>query len=268
MPDSVRQRLPVRFYAWQPSVKEDAIRQNFGDELFHAIVSRLTGTEVRLCEPSYLGRKALIGGSTLGFARPGDFVWGPGLRDGEVPEPVRDLRVFAVRGPLTAEALRRKGISVPQVYGDPAILFPKLFPEVIAAGREEPVGLVPHFREMLVQPLPPRVDGAKVIRADRPYAEVLTDISRCRRIVSSSLHGIICAEVLGIPVEPYKIPGRHAEPDFKFQDYYASTGREWRPHRDIKSALAGGFQAPPDVTGAVNDLLQAFGEMRKEMQQR
>lgn len=261
VPAAVRQRLPVRFYAWQPNWTEDKIRRNFGDELFQAIASALTRSKVTLCSPNYLGPKALVGGSTLGFARPGDFVWGAGLRDGVVPEPVRDLRVFAVRGPLTADALRRKGVTVPATYGDPAILFPRLFPELANVARTTQIGLVPHFREMLEHPVRSWIDGVKTIRADRSYAEVLREIAGCQRVVSSSLHGIICAEVLGIPVEPYLLSGQHAEPGFKFRDYFAATGRDWKPHRDVHHALDGSFSLPPDVTKSTDDLLRAFEAM-------
>ena len=77
---------------------------------------------------------------------------------------------------------------------------------------------------------------------------VLDEIRQCKVIIASSLHGIICAEALGIPAEPYKLENSHAEPDFKYADYYAATERERKPHSSITAAMQGKFEKPPDYS--------------------
>ncbi|WP_156383835.1 hypothetical protein [Methylobacterium sp. Leaf456] len=48
----------------------------------------------------------------------------------------------------------------------------------------------------------------------------------CRRILSSSLHGLILAHAYGIPATWLKISDRPLGDDFKFRDYWASIGRD------------------------------------------
>jgi GT2 family glycosyltransferase/glycosyltransferase involved in cell wall biosynthesis len=250
--------LPARYYFWQPFHSRDPIPVNFGDDLFGKIAGKLIGREASTCAPDYPGRKIFIGGSTLGYAHNGDQVWGAGIRGGYFDPKIQHLKVHAVRGPLTAAILRERGIVVPFCHGDPGLLWPELFPEI---GRLDPkwdCGVVPHFREWINSPesfYPPNV---KIISPTRDALAVLDEIRQCRKIVASSLHGIICAEAIGIPVEPYKLDGPNAEPDFKYADYYAASGREWQPHASIAAALAGKFDRPPDFAVERNFLKQMF----------
>ena len=65
-----------------------------------------------------------------------------------------------------------------------------------------------------------------------PPETVIEQASRCAKIVSSSLHGIILADVLGVPslwVQDKRVLGD----GFKFRDYAAALGQtiepgEWR----------------------------------------
>src|ERR1700678_1048999 len=102
-----------RFYFWLPSHSNDPIPANFGDDLFGKIVGKLIGREITACSPNYSGAKVFIGGSTLGYARNGDHVWGAGIRDGSFNPHIQFLKVHAVRGPKTAGILRARGIAVP-----------------------------------------------------------------------------------------------------------------------------------------------------------
>lgn len=46
---------------------------------------------------------------------------------------------------------------------------------------------------------------------------------RCPEVYSSSLHGIILAEAYGVPAVMFRSYDKSV--DFKYLDYYASTGR-------------------------------------------
>jgi pyruvyltransferase len=80
----------------------------------------------------------------------------------------------------------------------------------------------------------PQLVTEKVVREKYPethiismntddYKSVIDQIVQSKLIVSSSLHGIILADVYGVPSVWFRGLGK--EIDFKYQDYYASTGR-------------------------------------------
>jgi pyruvyltransferase len=79
-----------------------------------------------------------------------------------------------------------------------------------------------------------------------------------RRVVSASLHGVILAEAYGIPAVLLQAGG--TETRFKYDDYYAGTGRtDYRVARSVDEALALGAGAPlPDVAPIATRLLRAF----------
>lgn len=160
--------------------------------------------------------------------RTGRWVWGSGLAEAAHAARVKrvgDVRVLAVRGPLTRAALIEQGVACPAVYGDPACLLPELVVNDVEP--RHAVGLVPHFLDY------PRVaqdyrrrrpdPAVKLINVTRPYAEVVRDILACETVLASSLHGLIVAEAYGIPARLWT---RGDEVEFKYRDYYAATGRE------------------------------------------
>jgi hypothetical protein len=55
-------------------------------------------------------------------------------------------------------------------------------------------------------------------------AVLAADILRCKRVVSSSLHGVIFSHSLGVPCAPVSFGDRLSGGDFKFIDYLQSLG--------------------------------------------
>ena len=171
--------FPAKYYFWMPSHSNDSIPVNFGDDLFCKIAGKITGRKISTCSPNYSGRKIFIGGSTLGYARNGDQVWGAGIHDGYFDPKIRRLKVHAVRGPRTAAILRERGIAVPFCYGDPALLWPELFPDIGKPCPEWDYGIVPHFREFInsrdssyppnARVISPMQDALTVTEASPPF---------------------------------------------------------------------------------------------------
>lgn len=104
---------------------------NFGDHLSKVLVERIVQRPIRSCPFSHPKERALLAiGSIIQHAHDGDVIWGSGFLDAYSQDlKFESLDVRAVRGPLTRELLMAKGIACPEVYGDPALLFPRLFPE-------------------------------------------------------------------------------------------------------------------------------------------
>lgn len=193
---------------------------NFGDLLGPAIVERLVSDRDR-ADRSAVARRLLTVGSVLHMAQDGDVVWGSG-KNGKVVEEehkARSLDVRAVRGPLTAQWLTARGFEVPEVYGDPALLLPTLYPELsdLASQKRRRRVLVPNLHDSAGWSGHP-----DFVSPIGPWRDVVEAIVTSETVVTSSLHGVIVAEAFGLPVAHVTST---REPEFKFRDYYEGTGR-------------------------------------------
>ncbi len=135
--------------------------------------------------------------------------------------------VLAVRGILTRQRIG-KGEGV--LLGDPGLLSSRLLPERIL--KEFRLGIVPHYRDRTdcrIQHWAERY-GSDALTIDvrkKPH-DVIKDIDRCECIVSSSLHGLIVADALGIP-SLWMVISQLAGGRFKFDDYYTSLDINCEP---------------------------------------
>lgn len=59
---------------------------------------------------------------------------------------------------------------------------------------------------------------------DRTPQRIVEKLSCCRRVVSSSLHGVIFSHALGIPTLPVAMGDRIAGGDFTFRDHMHAMG--------------------------------------------
>lgn len=127
-----------------------------------------------------------------------------------------------VRGPLTRNCVLNSGGNCPEIYGDPALLLSKICNE---SKKEYDVGITPHIKEYaLVKKSYP---NHKVINLNNPNPlEVAKEITKCRSIISSSLHGVICAHAYNIPCAWVKFSNLIIGDDTKYKDHFASIGLE------------------------------------------
>lgn len=178
-------------------------------------------------------------------------------------------QVLAIRGYLTAERISSiKGQKI--VMGDPGLLAgcigisePK--------GRKYKVGVIPHYSDYHL-----RFEGALkvleiqnrgdvlIIDVQQSPVTVIRQIMRCETVLSSSLHGLIVADALGIPtrwIEFSTLVGGH----FKFHDYYSSLGISCKPFigltgsESLKELIGGADLKPADeLELRKNELLTLF----------
>ena len=218
--------------------------RNFGDRLSPQLVGALTGR--RVAYASSRGFRKLVGlGSLAESLRSGDIVWGTGSFD-PTPWEASKMRVLATRGPLTA---RSGGLSVDPVYGDPGLLISRFIPRPNRT-QARSILAIPHYSEShsisaQIRRLRDRdgVDIAIVDIQDPDTARIASTIAESRLVLSSSLHGIVAAEALGVPAV-WMTPGKSVRGGkFKFQDYYLGTGREpsnpidWRDAADLSQEV-------------------------------
>jgi len=211
-------RLVVRYHQ----------HKNWGDRMSPRLVELFSGQPVdarRVDAGQCLVPHFIVMGSILRFANRFTKVWGAGFISTSAKCSEPPAAVYAVRGPLTRKKLLESGIPCPEVYGDPAILMPQLIRPVITAKYR--LGLIPHyvdFNDWRVAALAQRDD---VLLIDITSDKVIESICECGVIASSSLHGIILADVYGTPVTWLRITGQLYGDNFKFLDWFAASGREW-----------------------------------------
>ena len=225
---------------------------NFGDLLGPWIVARICDILNLGSAVSRKHRLLTVGSIINTVAREGDTVWGSGIHGNMLPlqSAIPQLDVRAVRGPLTAALLRESGNSVPDVYGDPALLVPHLWSdsELGVQRRSGGTVFVPNYYDLAAAPdnaLNPRGDVVERIRA----------IASAERVIASSLHGIVIAEAYGVPAV---LVASAIERRFKYEDYYGGTGRSLPTvASDWRSALNTPAGIPIDDWDP-QALLQAF----------
>jgi pyruvyltransferase len=205
---------------------------NFGDALTPLLLEHFTDLKVEWGPISH--SQVISVGSILEHVPP---LWdGYILGSGRLLEHSRtnlvgmtsgmSAKILSLRGPLSA-----RGIPGKYTFGDPGVLADEL------VGYQEPkweLGIVPHFKDTkLVDKfvkLIPKKFSIKVINPQDDPIEVIKQIGASKRIVTSSLHGMIVADAFGLPrrVEICEETRRDGG-DFKFRDYSASIKMEFKP---------------------------------------
>lgn len=196
-------------------------------------------------------------GSVFHKVKNDDHVWGIGInptRQKKFPYPKR-FHNHGVRGEKTLSLIRENVASMQSSdastipFGDPGFLIPFLFAEYWKAS--EPVRLKEKYGERRVCFIPHAHDlsrtyfelvgrndtrtitqnavasnGILLISVRQPWKLVLDAISRqCSHVASSSLHGIVEADAMGIPSLWFQWQDSETsltEGVFKYLDYYSS----------------------------------------------
>jgi pyruvyltransferase len=216
------ERPPAKAYWW-------TTEPNWGDALAGPLLERFAGLNVErgtICQSSIV-----TVGSVLEHISPEwhGVVCGTGKLRESSQLNLHNMhgKILGVRGPLTA----RQCPAGTVVLGDPGLLVPELL--TAAPDKVYDLGIVPHWSDgSLAHRREFHSPGAvvKVIDPRSDPLEVVTDIARCHRIVTSSLHGAITADALGIP-RRIEQGGTTWSRDgmFKWHDYHASIGMKFEP---------------------------------------
>ena len=247
-------RVPL---SWVRSLQGSAA--NFGDTASAIVVAALGGLApmsqafddptVRLVAVGTIGQAIRFG--TAHF-------WGTGvdprrrafgrLDASFAAAPDTAYVIHATRGPHSRRTLLDAGLHAPPIYGDGAWFLPRILPGTVEKRHE--LGVIPHLSELEgLQPTAisrhPRhaggaADGVRVISTLHApdlaaFQAKFDEIRACRRIASSSFHGLMIAEACGIPCLyfPYGLPGARMESivgapphiDNRLSDFYGGAGR-------------------------------------------
>jgi len=176
-------------------------------------------------------KKILMTGSILGVgSRKDTIVWGSGVIQENI-KPLTNCHYRAVRGPRTLEKVKNVGVDISNiVLGDPAMLLPKIYQS--NQEKKYKLGIIPHtvdydYVRKHVMDNPDKFKNTIVIDVNTKTNQIenfINIVNQCEKIVSTSLHGIICAHAYGIPAKWMKVSNKLSGDDIKFQDHFESVG--------------------------------------------
>lgn len=202
---------------------------NFGDTSVPYMLNKL-GVPFIFAHHT-VDKKTIMTGSILSVgSRKDTIVWGSGLMWGNM-KPRNDCNYLAVRGPRTLEKVLEVGIDISNiVLGDPALLLPKVFQPKVE--KKYKLGIIPHIVDIdlvnrHMKENPKNFVNSKLIDPNTNTSKIedfIIQVNQCERIVSTSLHGIICAHAYGIPAKWMKVSDKLAGDNTKFYDYFESVG--------------------------------------------
>ncbi len=205
---------------------------NFGDELnvwlWEKLLPDVVDTKMPYQEGS--GRPLFVGiGTILGDNLPPNqpkAVFGSGVGYHGLPVIDEFLRIYCVRGPLTAKA-----INIDEKYAitDPAILIRTL--NLKPVSKKYAYSFMPHHAsvdsvdwERLCGKL-----GIKYIDPRMDFEETLDKLRASEVVIAEAMHAAIVADALRIPWVPVNFHGENIN-SFKWEDWCQSLGLKYEPH--------------------------------------
>jgi pyruvyltransferase len=225
-------------------------RPNFGDALAPVLLRHFGGIGARWSHPA-LSDGVVIGSVAARLPRHYyGVVVGVGKYDETVALDLSRAHVLGLRGRLT---LRDSGARGNPVLGDSGLLARDLLAARPPVAHD--LGIVPHYNDTQ---LAQRFPDAHHVDVGRDPIEVIREIASCERIISSSLHGLITADSLGIP-RRWEPSSRLRGGAFKFHDYASALGVAMEPE---KWQTASGSA----VDSAVSGLRDAFREVPRALE--
>lgn len=208
---------------------------NFGDELPKYIIPAIFGYRVE--EQQKPEEVDILSVGSILYVLPnikkGTYCWGSGFIEeepiGDEKNSTKNANYAAVRGVLSLKRIKStlNGKTIP--LGDPGILISLIYPP---SKKTNLIGIVPHYIDVdnrIVSKL--RKDNRFLIIDPLETPEVVArQISSCKFIISSSLHGLIFADSYGIPNAHAVFSDKVYGGEYKFNDYDSGVGKK---HIDI-----------------------------------
>lgn len=197
------------------------LSDNFGDRLTPYIIEKLSKQTPVWCPLESETEKFMVVGSILNWDSPNTTAWGVGIAN--LNDRVPKKKVIAVRGQLSGIVTRLSNIEFKSIYGDPALLLPRIYEP--KAAKKYKIGIAPHYVDVEVVLKNPIPADVLVLNPFDEVEKFIEQINSCEKIFSSSLHGLIVSDA-------YRIPSQWTEFSYdriggdrtKYIDYYMSLG--------------------------------------------
>jgi len=196
---------------------------NFGDILTPLLVEHFSDHVCVFVNMPFTSPTLFGTGSILSRAENNTIIWGSGMMRAS-DQVKRDAIYLCVRGPRTYEILQQRHVKCPPIFGDPALLMPKVYNRTDLPKRFE-YGVFAHYVDTETVSKWYRYDQTvKIINPlNANPLQVIAQTLQCERIISSSLHGVIIAHAYGIPAIWVKHSDKLNGDGIKFHDHFESV---------------------------------------------
>ncbi len=220
----------IRLFWWNEVKIMKKNHENYGDLLGKYLVEKISKKKAvwtlpkRFSIKNYYQPIYVTIGSVLANVTENCVIWGSGIISKEYL--IKKAKFLAVRGPQTRSHLLNQGHSVPEIYGDPALLLPDFyFPNIT---KKYKYGIVPHYNDYkLMSQLYSGQEDILVINLMTNSIEEVTDLFlQCEMTISTSLHGLIVSHAYRIPSVWVQFSDKLFGDGIKFQDYFESVQME------------------------------------------
>jgi len=177
---------------------------NMGDWLSPYILSRVSQRGVQLISPSKMSKlessNIVCVGSIAKFANDNSVVIGSGVSRADT-ELNPNAKYLSLRGPRTGQVLKTCGGNDPGIYGDPAIVMPRLYPKSRNHKYNGQSVLVRHFSHQDIDlSLPDGMDELSIMASTSNDIEFFIDeLHHYDYVVTSAMHCYILCQAYGIP---------------------------------------------------------------------
>lgn len=229
---------------------------NLGDELSRYIVEKLSGENVKYCNPfswkrffhnylsaikqlifnhqeripkllAFSSKKVLICvGSLIESSSSRCIVWGTGWAQNNIFPTGGHFLI--TRGYESKKLLEKIGFKVhSNMAGDPALLMPLLYSPNCEKSKGK-IAIIPHVSEFdnIVSSFSNESEFTIINFRTIDIEETINILLTCDFVYSSSLHGIILSHAYGISCVRFKCK-EIGGGDFKFRDYFSSVGIDY-----------------------------------------
>ena len=187
-----------------------------------------------------------------------------------------EMEFYALRGKLSRELCQKiSGENAAKIQevalGDPGLLVKRMFPH-IKRNKKYDVGIILHFKDkgaFDAGHLDLQKNSYTFIDIQQPCENFVSAVAECDFILSSAMHGLICADSLNIPNKHLIIGDNVIGGEYKFRDYYSVFDNvDYQPvylanhpiitDRDIADYRAQYQIKEQEVDKICDDLIKAF----------
>ncbi|MDO5614597.1 MAG: polysaccharide pyruvyl transferase family protein [Cruoricaptor ignavus] len=222
----------------------DPFFKNWGDDI-STVIAQLINPSVRIIPSKYsfnIFRKKeflSVGSIITWLTKPNTIIWGSGVQFPEdniiyKGKEIKPLKVLAVRGPLTRDYLLKKNIDCPEIYGDPALLFPKYYKPNVE--KKYKLGIIPHFKDKNSKVVKQILEDENIhfidIQNVTDWRTFINEVASCEAVLSSSLHGIIVCDSYNVPNAWVEFDRKNLK-RFTFNDYFMSVNKGMQEPKNL-----------------------------------